>query len=223
MDYNIWEHSAVVRDLYAQRAQGRAPEMDAHAQAVEILAPNLLSTEGNMTVLDAGCGSGYLFHSFRARNLAVEYHGLDCSPGLIALGRRFLPDFGLPPERLEEGLIENIRERFDVVVCLNTLSWLPDWRLPLDRLCAAARRLLLVRTNLGPARKARWEIDGYLEDGYNHLRAYWNLYPEAEVGDFIAAEGFEVELIPDRRTGSLMETVVGKPYWWKFILARRKA
>jgi SAM-dependent methyltransferase len=220
VDYNIWEHSAVVRDLYAERARDRAPEMDAHAQAVEILAPNLLP---DTSILDAGCGSGYLYHSFRTRNLAVEYHGLDSSPGLIALGRRILPDFGLPPERLEAGLIENIRERYDVVVCLNTLSWLPDWRLPLDRLCAAARNLLLIRTNLGQVRQIRWEIDGYLEAGYNHLRAYWNLYPEAEVRDFIAAEGFEVELIPDRRTGSLMETVVGKPYWWKFILARRKS
>jgi SAM-dependent methyltransferase len=223
VQFNIWEHSAVVRDLYARRAQGQAPEMDAHAQAVEILAPNLLANEGNTSVLDAGCGSGYLYHSFRTRNLDVEYHGLDCSPGLIDLGRRFLPDFGLPAERLEVGLIENIQERYDVVVCLNTLSWLPDWRLPLDRLCAAARRFLLIRTNLGPAGRVRWEIDGYLEEGYNHLRAYWNVYPEAAVRDFLATEGFEAQVIVDRRTGSLMETVVGKPYWWKFIYARRTA
>ncbi len=220
-DYNIWEHSAVVRDLYARRAGGEAPEMDAHAQAVEILAPNLLSNEGKTSVLDAGCGSGYLWHSFRTRNLELEYHGLDCSPSLIELGRRFLADFGLPAERLEVGLIENLRERFDVVVCLNTLSWLPDWRLPLDRLCAAARNFLLIRTNLGKNQKTRWEVDGYLEEGFNHLNAYWNVYPEQEVCDFLSAEGFEVEVIRDRRTGSLMEMVVGKPYWWKFILARR--
>lgn len=219
-DYNIWEHSAVVRDLYARRAGAEAPEMDAHAQAVEILAPNLLT---NMSILDAGCGSGYLFHSFRTRNLEVEYCGLDCSASLIELGRRFLADFGLPPRALEVGLIENLRERFDVVVCLNTLSWLPDWRLPLDRLCAAARNMLLIRTNLATALRTRWEVDGYLEEGFNHLNAYWNVYPEPEVCDFIAAEGFEVEVIRDRRTGSLMEMVVGKPYWWKFILARRTA
>ncbi|MBU1741840.1 MAG: methyltransferase, partial [Proteobacteria bacterium] len=167
--HNIWEHSAVVRDLYARRAGAEAPEMDAHAQAIEILAPNLLP---NMSVLDAGCGSGYLFHSFRTRNLEVEYHGLDCSASLIDLGRRFLSGFGLPPERLEVGLIENLRERYDVVVCLNTLSWLPDWRLPLDRLCASTRKVLLIRTNLGPTQKTRWEIDGYLEVGFNHLSAY---------------------------------------------------
>ena len=217
--YNIWENSASVAGHYVRRAKGQAAEMDAHAQAVEILAPLI---EPGMTLLDAGCGAGYLFHSFRRRGMEVEYYGLDFSPTFIDIGREHLQTHGLDPERLTVGSIENIIGRFDAVVCLNTLSFLPDWRLPLDRLCAATKKFLLIRTNLGPREIKRWEIDGYLNPGANHLKTYWNVFCQGEFCEFIQREGFEVRGIADERTGGQVEFTVGKPYWWKFVLAKRR-
>ena len=216
-EFNIWEHSAIVRELYARRAQGRV-EMDAAAQTVEILAPHL---EPGMTVLDAGCGSGYYYWSFKRRNLDIEYYGLDYSPSLIDIGRRELASAGLPPERLQAGTIENIHETYDAVICCNTLSWCPDFRQPLERLLSAARKFIVIRTNLGAETVYRYEPDGYLDDGYNHLKAYWNQYSEADMSAFMREMGFEVTPIVDRRTGGKLELVVGKPYFWKFLLGRR--
>ena len=78
--YSIWEHSATVHDLYRRRAAGNEPEMDCAAQAAELLSERL--TAGD-SVLDAGCGSGYLWHSLRNRGLDVEYWGVDASSSLI--------------------------------------------------------------------------------------------------------------------------------------------
>ena len=216
-EFNIWEHSTIVRDLYTRRAQGQ-DEMDAAAQTVEILAPYI---ESGMTVLDAGCGSGYYYWSFKRRNLDIEYHGLDYSPSLIDIGRRELAVAGLPPERLQAGTIENITDVFDAVICCNTLSWCPDFRLPLERLLSAARKFIVIRTNLGAETVYRYEPDGYLDDGYNHLKAYWNQYSEADMTAFMREMGFEVMPIVDRRTGGELELVVGKPYFWKFLFGRR--
>ena len=193
--------------------------MDAARQAAEILTPFI---KPKTTLLDAGCGSGYYYWSFKRRNLDVDYFGIDYSPSLIQIGRDNLcPASGLPENRLTCQAIEDLDQTFDLVICFNTLSWCADFRRPLDRLCAAARKALLIRTNLGRETIYRWETDGYLDDGYNHLKAYWNQYAEDEVTSFIEEQGFKVVPITDARTGGRMEPVVGKPYFWKLLLAER--
>ena len=213
-ELNIWEHSANVRELYARRARGE-DEMDAAAQGAELLAPYI---KPGMTLLDAGCGSGYYYWSFKRRGLDIDYHGLDYSPTLIEIGRRYLP----AGNRLRVMAIEDLEDTFDIVLCFNTLSWCPDFRRPLDRLCRAARKYILIRTNLGAETIYRWETDGYLDQGYNHLKAYWNQYSEKDVTSFMEDMGFEVTPVVDRRTQGAMELVVGKPYHWKLLFGRRE-
>jgi SAM-dependent methyltransferase len=214
-ELNIWEHSANVRELYTRRAKGQ-DEMDAAAQGAELLAPFI---KPGMTLLDAGCGSGYYYWSFKRRGLDIDYHGIDYSPTLIEIGRRYLP----AGNRLRVMAIEDLENNFDIVLCFNTLSWCPDFRLPLDRLCRAARNYILIRTNLGAETIYRWETDGYLDQGYNHLKAYWNQYSEKDVTSFMEDLGFEVTPVVDRRTQGAMELVVGKPYYWKLLFGRRRS
>lgn len=218
-ELNIWEHSATVRGLYTRRARGEE-EMDAAAQAVDILEPYL---SAGMTLMDAGCGSGYYYWSFKRRGIEIEYYGVDYSPTLIEIGRKHVPASGLDPDRLQTMAIEDIGERYDVVLCFNTLSWCPDFRRPLDRLCQAAKKYILIRTNLGPETIYRWDFDGFLDEGYNHLKAYWNQYSESEMTSFMEEMGFAVQPIVDRRTCGKTEMVVGKPYHWKLLFGQRRS
>jgi len=105
MRYCIWEHSATVRDLYRQRCRGEAEEMTAHAQAAELLQDRASAGD---TVLDAGCGSGYFYHSLRARGIPAHYWGIDAAPTLIEIGRAELPAFGLPADRLQAVRLEEL-------------------------------------------------------------------------------------------------------------------
>ncbi len=218
---NIWEHSQNVRELYARRARGEG-EMDASAQAAGILAPFIRRSPAPPRLLDAGCGAGYLWHSFARRGLAVEYFGLDYSPGLIEIGRRLLPARGLAAERLTCGAIEDIYDqRYDLVALLNTLTFCPDFREPLDRLAGTRPEVIVIRDNFGPETVIRWEIDGYLDPGFNHLKAYWNQWSTAEVTGFLKEYGYTCAPMTDRRTRGQMELVVDKPYYWSWLVAVR--
>lgn len=221
-EYNIWEHSQNVVDLYGRRAEG-FDEMDASAQCAELLAPyiNEWPLPGPPRLLDAGCGSGYLYHSFKKRRLAVDYHGLDYSPSLIDLGRRILPPHGLSPDRLICESMENVTASADIITILNTLTFCPDFRAPLDRLAATGAGLLLIRDNFGPETMIRWEVDGFLNRGYNHLKAYWNQWSISDVSVFLNELGYKVRAIEDKRTGGRAELVVGKVYHWSWLLAEK--
>jgi len=155
------------------------------------------------------------------RDLGVEYHGVDFTGHYIEIGRRHMPPFGLPPERLRVGTIENVEGRFDVVVCFNALLYCPDFHLPLERLCDAADRWLVLRTLLAGREKRRYVRDGHLDEGWNHLRAYFNIYAIDEVRAWIESLGFETAMPVDRRTGDRPECVNEMPHPWRLLLARR--
>ena len=113
-------------------------------------------------------------------------------------------------------------ETYDVVVCFNTLLYSPNYHLPLERLAQAARHYLVIRTLLGPRTVYRYEEDGYLDEGWNHLRAYFNIYSMNAVKKFLRDLGFRVSHIVDRRTNDQPEVVIGKIHPWRILLCQRQ-
>ena len=213
----IWEHSSTIRDLYTARARDEREEMTCAAQAAELVAP--LVTPGE-TLLDAGCGSGYFFHSLRRRNIAADYYGIDAAPTLIAIGRRELAAYGLPPERLEVRRIEDIDGAVDHVICLNVLSNIDNYHRPLERLLKMARKSLILRESAGAGACYSYVRDAYLDPGVD-LNVHVNRYDAAELIGFMEAYGFTVERITDQRSGDAPEMVIGHPHWWTFFRAVR--
>ncbi len=222
-DLNIWEHTQeTLFELYAKRARNELPEMTCHKQAVELLAPHV---RPGMRVLDAGCGSGYLFWSFFQRNLAVEYYGIDYTASFIDIGRKNLPAKLLPPDRLQVRAIEDLTDTYDAVFCINTLFCLPDYRQGLERLAKAADRFLVVRTTLDHKTVIRYETDDYLDEGYRGqggLRSYFNIWNMREVMAHIEDLGFEVTHVVDERTGDTPEVSAGKVFPYRFLFCQRR-
>jgi SAM-dependent methyltransferase len=218
---NIWEHSASLADLCLRRGLDLEPEMDCAAQGAALAAP-FLSRPGSR-VLDVGCGGGHFFHSLRRLGLESGYLGLDYSPTMAEAARTALGRFGVEPERI---VLEDVRDlhglRCDAAVVINTLSFNPDFREPLDRLCSTGARALIVRDNFGPRTVVRWEADGYLDPGFNHLKGYWNQWSRREVASFLEARGHNVEFVRDRRCRGRVELVVDKPYRWSWLVASRE-
>ncbi|MBU0515891.1 MAG: class I SAM-dependent methyltransferase [Proteobacteria bacterium] len=220
--FNPWAHYHHEVEPYIQRAKNQVPEMTCHKQAAEILAP--LISPGD-TLLDVGCGTGYTYWSFRSRGMEVEYHGLDVTPRFIDLGREhFCPRAGLPPERLRLGAAETVTGQYDVVLCVNTLYCLPNYHQPVERLCAATRKALFIRTLMDERAEYRYLVTDYpgMDPERRHMRAYYNIYPLAEVISAIEGYGFKVRRIKDERTGDQDEFVKGKRYPWRCLLAVRE-
>lgn len=213
----VWEHSAALRDLYAARARGEAEEMTCAAQAAELLAPRVRPGD---TLLDAGCGSGHLWHSLRRRGVPVEYYGIDASRTLIDIGRAHLPAHGLPAERLAVLRIEDLDGEADHVVCMNVISNLDNYHRPLERLLETARRTVVLRESLGEGSQYTYVVDEHLDDDAT-LKVHVNRYDITEVSDFASSYGYRVRTVVDRRTGGRPEEVIGHPHWWTFLVAER--
>lgn len=215
--FNIWEHSSAVRELYAQRSRDVAEEMTCHAQAAALLAP--LVTPGD-TVLDAGCGSGYFYHSLRRRGIPVEYFGIDATSCFIELGQQHLPQFGLPAGNLHTMRIEDLDAAVDHVTCINVLSNIDNYHRPLERLLIAARKTVIVRESCSDVSSYRYVRDRFL-DPEVALNVHVNTYAIAEFTAFIKSYGYDVRLVRDERTGDAAEMVIGYPHYWKFFVCTR--
>ncbi|MDR3154265.1 MAG: class I SAM-dependent methyltransferase [Deltaproteobacteria bacterium] len=218
---NIWEHSRGLAELLERRAMDLAPEMDCAAQAAEILGS--LGLPAGARLLDLGCGAGHFLHSLRRRGLVLDYRGLDSSPTAVAIGKAAFRRLHLNPDMLTLASVEDLRgEAADIALFMNVLSFCPDFRRPVDRAADCGARFILIRDNFGPETVISWAPDGYLDEGWNHLKGYWNRWSCAETEGFLEGLGYSCEFMEDRRTGGLPELVVGRPYTWRFLLARRE-
>jgi ubiquinone/menaquinone biosynthesis C-methylase UbiE len=217
--FSIWGQSASVRELYARRCRREAEEMTAHLQAVELLSSRISAGD---SVLDAGCGSGYFYHSLAGRNLPVEYWGLDACGALIDIGRDILPGFGLPAERLIEARFEDLSGEVDHVVCLNVLSNLDNYHRPLERFLKIARKSVILRESLKTGAEYNYVRDDFLDSGID-LKVHVNHYDIGELTKFVSSYGFKSEVILDRRSNGQPELVIGHPHYWTFLVADRMA
>lgn len=212
--WNPWANDRNTLALYRRRCRDEAEEMTCAAQAAEILGAMIRPGE---SLLDAGCGGGYYFHSFRKRGIEVDYHGLDYTEQMIELARTEMA----VPERYELGAIEDLECEYDSVMCFNVLTNSPHYASPLERLLHAAKRRILIREAMGDELVVRYTADPYLDEGKRHLRVYHNQYPIAEVIAFMQAHGFAVTRIPDRRSNDGTELVVDIPHQWRILLGER--
>ena len=216
-DFHTWDHSAHVRDLYRARARDEEVEMTCAAQAAEILT-NFVSPGDS--VLDAGCGSGWFFHSLRRRNIGVEYFGIDKTKLFVAIGREELARFGLDQSRINVGAVEYLEGGVDHVVCLNVLTNIDNWHRGLDRMAAVAGKTLILRESIGDVSEYRLVTDNFLDQGSN-LKVHVNCYSFDEIVEFLGERGFTVERVLDQRTQGLAEDVIGYPHYWTFLVCRR--
>jgi len=215
--HSIWEHSDTVAALYRRRCRLEEPEMDCATQARELLGEFARPGE---TVLDAGCGSGYFFHS--AMKLGLAYRGIDASPRLIAIGREELPAFGCDPAAITCARIDDLDGEVDHVVCLNVLSNIDNWQRPLERFFRVARRSVILRESAWDApAEYRYVEDRFLNEGVR-LFVHVNTYRISDLLAFADSRGFRGRHIVDGRTGGRPEDVIGYPHHWSFFTFRRR-
>ena len=216
-DYCAWSHTNHMRELYRARARNEVEEMTCAAQAAGLLADKVREGE---SLLDAGCGSGWFYHSLRSRGLALDYWGMDQAPSFISIGREELPAFGLPVDRLIVGNIEYAEGQVDHVLCMNVLSNIDNWHRSLDRLTALARRTVILRESITDGARYSYVTDHFLDPGTN-LKVHVNAYDRGEIVAFLSERGFAVSEEVDRRTGGKPELVIGYPHHWTFLVAER--
>ena len=216
--YSIWEHTAALAELYEARAAGTAPELTCHAQAAELLAT--VAHPGH-TVLDAGCGSGALWHALRRRGVPVEYWGVDATRAFVTMAQRYLPGVGVNPAHLIHARLDDLDGAFDHIVSINVLSNLDHFHRPLDRFLRMARHSVILRESIGASPSCRWVEDRFLDPGV-HLSVHVHVFDERVIAEFIRERGFDVRFVTDRHTAGVPEDVIGYAHHWRFAIATRR-
>jgi len=215
--FNIWEHSSTVRELYRRRCRREEPEMDCARQTAGLLAKHARAGE---TLLDAGCGSGYLFHSLE--KMRLDYTGVDAAPSLIRIGQEEMPRFGCAASKLVCARIEDLQGRVDHVVCMNVLSNLDNFHRPMERLLSMTARTLILRESMWDRpSEYSYVADKYLDKGVE-LYVHVNTYNQSEIAGLGERMGFGVTFLLDERTQGRPEMVIGHPHHWTFMVFQKQ-
>lgn len=215
---NIWARTKnSLYALYEKRAAGLAEEMDCHAQAAEIYAPY---HQNDWSLLDAGGGSGYFYHSLKKRNLRPAYYLLDYNFDFVEQGRRALEGQGAV--HFLHQSIQQCPGRYEAVFCLNALFCLPDYRQGLERLLLSAEKMIVIRSAFGENNLIRYEKDEYLDPGAENLKSYFNIWSLEEINAFVGRHGFKVSNPIDRRTNDSGEMSAGKFFPWRWVVGLKE-
>jgi len=220
---DVCEHSKLYPRLCIERVLELAPEMDCIKQLCSILNDH---SPSDKTLLDVGCASGQLFLS--SKKLGLDYHGIDTFQRGIQIGKLILPQKGLAKSKLRNISINQIPpgEDYDFVVNLFTFRYSEQFENHLEVMARATKQTLIIRApSFGEKNIKRFLPDILLEEKFQTLKSFFNIYDEKEVEQFLIKEGFVVSWVEDIRQkqkfSSQPEIVGGIEFQYKFLVAER--
>ncbi|KKR76237.1 MAG: hypothetical protein UU21_C0014G0008 [Candidatus Levybacteria bacterium GW2011_GWA2_40_8] len=94
------------------------------------------------TVLDVGCGEGFIMKRLKKAKIGVSWEGIEYSDNVIEIGKKIHPDL-----KITKGDIYKLPYRansFDLVVCTEVLEYLENPRKALRELVRVSKKYVLL-------------------------------------------------------------------------------
>lgn len=120
-----------------------------HIEAFQAAIYELVEAAAPASVLDAGCGEGFLAAYLHAQDASLRIEGLDADPGAVA----FAQEHHAGAARFQTGDVFALPfpdDAFDLVICSEVLEHLQEPAAALTELKRVARRHVLVTVPLEP-------------------------------------------------------------------------
>ena len=178
------------------------------------------------SLLDIGCASGQIAKSVSKLN--IDYNGIDSYQRGIQIGKLILGQQGYDKSMLRNISIYQIdkTEQYDIVVNLFDFRYSPQFDNCLEIMARIAKKFLIIRApSFGKEYIKRYYPDVLLENGFQAMRSFFNIYNEDEIEAFLNFEGFKVSWVEDIRQrekfDSKAEIVGGIDFFYKFLVAER--
>ena len=159
-----------VAERYDAWAQGYDEDLTSWSyQAPAVVAETVLAHRPSArSVLDVGCGTGLVGQALRARGLAGRLVGLDLSQSSLEVARDRGAYDSLECTDLQQGLTLD-DGRFDAVVCVGVMTYLPDVEAVWRELARVARPggivVVTQREDLWDARECPAVVDRLQREG----------------------------------------------------------
>ncbi len=93
------------------------------------------------TVLDAGCGEGFILSEFKNRNIGNDLEGIDFSEEALAIGRKMFPYLELRKEDIYNLPYED--NSFDLVICTEVMEHLENPDKVVDEIMRVSKKYCL--------------------------------------------------------------------------------
>jgi ubiquinone/menaquinone biosynthesis C-methylase UbiE len=127
----------------------------------------LVQQTGVSSILDAGCGEGFVIHHLRQQNNRFKLIGGDYSPDALAWGRTNL-QHGMPLVNIDLHHLPFADYTFPLTLCLEVLEHLPDSTLGLRELARVSTEYVLLSVPHEPFFRGANFIRG------KHVRSWGN-------------------------------------------------
>lgn len=154
-----------------------------------------LTPDSTQKIIDIGTGQGANLLFMAKRYPKCTFVGVDINEDNIRVGNELLDAAGIDNCRLEVGNVYDLDQKhvdaYDGIVSLQTLSWLPGFEEPLERMFDLRGKWLAL-TSLFYDGPVSCEIsvkhyDEALQQDYDN---YYNIYSLPVVEKFLSARGF---------------------------------
>ena len=210
---------------------------------------NLCKPDLNIKIADIGAGAGSNIFYMSEKFPKIEFTGIELNKDLVKFGNDYFEKNNRPNCNLIYGdlydLDEKTNSKYDGVVSLQTLSWLPDYKIPIKKM-----------KNLNPNWIAltslfydgdvdmKVEVKDYTRPGKNkpYIEGFYNIYPIPHVKKYFKELGFsnfeykkfDIDIdLPKQmgkglatyteqlKNGNRIQISAGILMNWYFILARK--
>jgi ubiquinone/menaquinone biosynthesis C-methylase UbiE len=166
----------------------------------------VLTANSKSNILDIATGKGATLCYMKQRFPGCSYTGIDINNDFIQEGKQFFEQNKVPDCKLEYGDLYHLdfaalANRFDGVVMLQTLSWLPEYENALTEIAKLNPKwLALTSLFYDGLVECKTEIrehersDNQISDGRaNALNtSYYNTYSLPRVKEFLAQKGYRI-------------------------------
>lgn len=144
-------------------------------------------------ILDIGCGSGSATHYIAQKHPSSHFTGIDINTELFKLNR--VDDSNI---KLKYGDIFNLDQtligKFQGVISLQTLSWLPEYRHPLEQICKLEPEWIAFSSLLYDGKiNYTIRLDNYERptEESDHTQVFYNIYSVPKIAELLKKYGYE--------------------------------
>ena len=145
-EYNkFWAACESLCSSFEKRAKGELPEMESSKSVARLV--NKLAGGRQLSLLDAGCGTGHYYVSLQRKAPQVAYTGCDVTASYIEKAQEIWKGKPVTFRQAEIGKLPYTDHSFDFVLCSNVLLHIPPPVFSaIKDLIRVAREVTIIRT-----------------------------------------------------------------------------
>lgn len=163
---------------------------------------NCINAKSELNILDAATGKGANIYYMKKRYPNCKYVGIDINTSFISDGNNFFQSKGINDCSIEYADLFNLNtdkfiNQFEGIVCYQTLSWLPEYKIPLISLLKLNPEWIAMSSLFYDGLvDCSIEIKEYSNSKAKHPNksSFYNIYSLPRIKDFFHSQGFKIFL-----------------------------